>query len=139
MDGKTRELVRERAGNQCEYCGLRQEHSELSHHIEHIVARQHGGTDEADNLALACHRCNLCKGPNLTGLDPLNDDVVLLFHPRKDHWEQHFGHRDIRVEGKTATGRTTVLLLAMNDARRVELRAELISLRAAKKRPDPPA
>lgn len=22
------------------------------------------------NLALACHRCNLRKGPNLTGIDP---------------------------------------------------------------------
>lgn len=127
MDAKTRELVRERAGDLCEYCGLRQKHSELSHHVEHILAKQHGGTDETDNLALACHRCNLCKGPNLSGIDPLNDEVVPLFHPRRDRWEQHFTHRDIRIEGRTPTGRTTVQLLAMNDARRVELRAELIS------------
>ena len=127
MDAATRELVRERAGNRCEYCLLRQEHSELSHHVEHIVAKQHGGTDEPDNLALACHRCNLCKGPNLTGVDLLSNDVVLLFHPRRDRWEQHFVHRDSRIEGRTPTGRTTVQLLAMNDVRRVELRMELIS------------
>jgi hypothetical protein len=31
------------------------------------------------------------------------------------------------MEGLTATGRATVLVLAMNDARRVELRAEILA------------
>jgi 5-methylcytosine-specific restriction endonuclease McrA len=44
--------------------------SELSHHIEHIIAKQHGGSDDSENLALACHRCNVRGGPNLTGIDP---------------------------------------------------------------------
>lgn len=30
--------------------------------IEHIVPRNHGGTDELENLALACARCNAQKG-----------------------------------------------------------------------------
>lgn len=30
--------------------------------IEHIVPRNHGGTDELGNLALACRRCNTAKG-----------------------------------------------------------------------------
>lgn len=68
MDAAARKLVRERAGNRCEYCLLGQEDSDLTHHIEHIVARQHGGSDDVDDLALACHRCNLCKGPNLSGV-----------------------------------------------------------------------
>src|SRR4051794_18394911 len=42
---------------------LRQEQSGLAHHVEHIVARQHGGADDPDNLALACNRCNASKGP----------------------------------------------------------------------------
>ena len=62
MDASTRGLVQRRAGERCEYCRLHQEHSELIHHVEHIVARQHGGSDDPDNLALACHRCNLHKG-----------------------------------------------------------------------------
>jgi hypothetical protein len=70
MDAVLRELVRRRADHACEYCGLRQEHSELKHHVEHIIAKQHGGADHPENLALACHRCNLRKGPNLTGIDP---------------------------------------------------------------------
>jgi hypothetical protein len=39
-------------------------------HVEHIVSRQHGGTDDASGLALACDRCNAYKGPNLTSIDP---------------------------------------------------------------------
>jgi hypothetical protein len=127
MDAAMREFVRARAGGRCEYCLLRQEHSELTHHIEHIVAKQHGGTDEPDNLALACHRCNLRKGPNFAGVDPASEDVVSLFHPRRDRWEQHFVLRNVRIEGATPAGRATVQVLAMNDVRRVELRAELLS------------
>src|ERR1039457_110363 len=79
MDATTRDLVRRRAGERCEYCRLRQEHSELIHHVEHIVAKQHGGSEDPDNLALACHRCNLHKGPNLTGIDPRTGRSCLCF------------------------------------------------------------
>jgi len=54
-----------RAGNRCEYCRLPEELSDVPFHVEHIVARQHQGGDELSNLALACDRCNLYKGPNL--------------------------------------------------------------------------
>lgn len=30
--------------------------------LEHIVPRNHGGTDEVENLAVACARCNSEKG-----------------------------------------------------------------------------
>jgi hypothetical protein len=53
MDATTRELVRRRAGERCEYCLLRQEHCDLKHHVEHIIAKQHGGSDDPANLALA--------------------------------------------------------------------------------------
>jgi len=126
MDAATRELVRRRADNRCEYCLLRQVHCELTHHIEHIVARQHGGSDHVDNLALACHRCNLCKGSNLTGIDPASGEVVALFHPRRDQWIDHFQFTGVHIEGITAVGRATVQVLAMNDARRLQLRTELL-------------
>lgn len=125
MDVATRELVRRRAGYRCEYCLLPQSYSVLPHHIEHIIAKQHGGTDEPQNLALACHRCNLQKGPNLTAIDPRTGQVEALFHPRHDEWARHFRFSGLHIEGTTAVGRATVQLLAMNDARRVELRAEL--------------
>jgi len=125
-DAERRDLVRRRAGNRCECCLLRQEHSDLTHHVEHIVARQHGGSEELDNLALACHRCNLRKGPNLTGIDPLTKELVALFHPRRNLWHDHFHVHTVRIEGATSTGRATVQVLAMNDARRLDLRQELV-------------
>ncbi len=126
MEAAAREFVRQRAGDHGEYCLLRQEHSRLTHHVEHIVAQQHSGSDDSDNLALACHRCNLHKGPHLTGIDPSTGEVVPLFHPRRDRWAEHFLLRGVYMEGITAVGRATVQVLAMNDARRLELRAELL-------------
>jgi 5-methylcytosine-specific restriction endonuclease McrA len=59
MDAPTRALLWARAGGRCEYCRVHQDHVELSHHIEHIVARKHGGADDLSNLCVACERCNL--------------------------------------------------------------------------------
>jgi hypothetical protein len=126
MDAATRDLVRRRAANRCEYCLLPQEYSDLTHHIEHIVAKQHGGSDEVGNLALACHRCNLRKGPNLTGIDPTTTTVEPLFHPRRDDWASHFRLRGVLIEGITPVGRASVHVLAVNDARRRELRTEML-------------
>ncbi len=133
MELATRLLVRTRAGDRCEYCHLPQYGCSLTHHIEHIVPRQHGGSDDHRNLALACHRCNLRKGPNLTGIDPITGDIVPLFDPRRDVWSDHFHFRGPVIEGATAVGRTTVKLLAMNDIRRLE-RRELLEGRANESR-----
>jgi len=127
MDAAKRDLVRTRADNPCEYCFLDQEHTDLTHHIEHVVARQHGGSDAVGNLALACQRCNLHKGPNLAGIDPLTGETVALFHPRRERWSDHFEFDGVLLRGLTAEGRATVALLAMNDARRVQLRSEILN------------
>ena len=128
MESATRILVRTRARNCCEYCLLPQDSCSLTHHIEHVVARQHGGTDDHSNLALACHRCNLRKGPNLTGIDPITGEIVPLFDPRRDRWLDHFRFRGPVIEGVTAVGRTTIKVLSMNDTRRIE-RRELLARR----------
>ena len=66
IGSQTRTKVRERARNACEYCGLHQDDSPLAAlHIEHIIPRIHGGSDDLDNLALACLDCNLHKGTNI--------------------------------------------------------------------------
>jgi Restriction endonuclease len=127
MDPALRELVRERAGGRYEYCHLPEEFSELLFHVEHIIPRQHRHDDTAENLALACPACNLVKGPNLTGIDPLTNQVTPLFHPRREKWNEHFGYDGTRIVGKTAIGRTTVSLLRMNDAHRLRVRALLLA------------
>ena len=130
MDATLRELVRTRAGYRCEYCGLPQEFSELRFHIEHVIPRQHGGSDGADNLCLACPDCNLRKGPNLTGIDSQSGEVVRLFHPRRDVWADHFVHLGHYVMGASAIGRTTVSLLEMNDAERRRIRELILHIQS---------
>jgi 5-methylcytosine-specific restriction endonuclease McrA len=122
MDARLRQSVRQRAKNHCEYCGLSQDSEPLPFHIEHIIPRQHGGKDLAENLALACHHCNLHKGTNLSGLDPKTRKLTRLFHPRLDDWADHFKNRDGEIIGLSAIGRTTVNLLRMNEDGRLQLR-----------------
>lgn len=63
----------------------------------------------------------------MTGVDPLTGDVVTLFHPRRERWAEHFLLHGMRIKGITAVGRATVQGLAMNEIRRLELRAELLA------------
>ena len=126
IDERTRRQVRTRAAQRCEYCRLLQTAGSVTFHVEHIVAQQHQRDDDPSNLALACDRCNLHKGPNLTSIDTVTDEVVRLFHPRNDRWHEHFEWRDAIVLGKTPTGRATVHLLKFNAKRRVHLRKQLI-------------
>jgi hypothetical protein len=127
MDAAVRDAVRERASHRCEYCRLAQHQAPVARfHIEHIVARQHGGGDNPRNLALACPRCNRSKGPNLRSIDPSTNEVVPLFNPRTQSWHDHFALRGVHIIGLTATGRATVQLLKMNADERIEIRSRLL-------------
>jgi 5-methylcytosine-specific restriction endonuclease McrA len=80
MNESTRNLVRRRAGNRCEYCGLHESESPLAAlHVEHVLPRKHRGGDEAGNLALACIDCNLHKGTNVAGYAPFTGALTELF------------------------------------------------------------
>lgn len=128
MDESTRELVRQRAGQRCEYCRLHEEDDPLfAFHIEHIIARQHGGRDSLGNLALCCHQDNLHKGPNLAGIDPATKKLTRLFHPRRHKWSRHFRWDGPILIGRTAIGRTTIAVLGMNLPHRVTLREALLA------------
>lgn len=128
MDAALRRLVRDRAGDRCEYCRLPQAAVDATFHVDHVVAQQHlDETEETpDRLALACDRCNLRKGTNLSSIDPVTREIVLLFNPRQDAWEEHFAMREAEIVGLTPTGRATVRLLQMNAKHRLELRDWLI-------------
>lgn len=122
----TRRLIRERAEQRCEYCRTRQDDEPfITYQIEHVIAIQHGGGDEEDNLALACSHCNLHKGPNLSGIDPDTGNVEPLFHPRRQRWAEHFEFRGPEILGRTSSGRATARLLKVNAPARIDLRQEL--------------
>ncbi|MBL8864982.1 MAG: HNH endonuclease [Gemmataceae bacterium] len=127
MSRTLRQFVRERAGYRCEYCQLPDFAAPGAlFHLEHVVARQHGGSDEIDNRAWSCHRCNFSKGPNLSGRDPITGEIVRLFNPRRQSWKRHFEWLGATLLGRTRIGRATVAVLDINDPLRVELRQTLL-------------
>ena len=65
-----------RAGHRCEYCHLPSAGYPLPLQMDHIIARQHGGETDANNLALACVHCNRHKGPNIGGIDPATGSLT---------------------------------------------------------------
>jgi hypothetical protein len=115
-----------RADHACEYCGMPQAYYRVPFHIDHIVARQHGGKTESTNLALACLHCNSHKGPNIAGIDPETGRLTRLFHPRCDRWAAHFAWAEAVLVGLTPEGRATVAVLAINDPDFVAVREALI-------------
>jgi hypothetical protein len=124
---ETREKVFGRAHGACEYCRLPQDASTLPHQVDHIIGRQHLGSDDSDNLCLCCIRCNLKKGPNIASVDPETLLVVSLFHPRLEAWHENFTlEQDGTLNGLTPQGRATIQLMEMNSLERISLRLLLV-------------
>lgn len=122
MDASLRAFIRDRAGRRCEYCRMHKDDDDfLAFHIEHFIAKQHGGTDDPETLCYACSECNWAKGPNLAGL--LDGKLYRLFNPRKQNWNRHFPWKGAISAGKT--GKVTVQVLNINDPTRVLLRQNL--------------
>src|SRR5262249_3428696 len=124
-----RRQVWERAEGNCEYCLLNERYALKRYEVDHVHAEKHGGTTALDNLCLSCFDRNRQKGSDLSPIDPVTDEVVPLFHPRREKWPDHFqlvpdGH----IEGITAKGRVTVRLLDFNNPERLAIRAALMAL-----------
>jgi hypothetical protein len=115
------ETIRRLAGNRCEYCRVPE--AKLGHVLDHIIARQHAGKTEFENLALRCGRCNQYKGPNVAGIDPQTNQLVRL----QDRWFEHFRYETAVLIGLTPIGRATVTVLAINHPLRIDARQALIA------------
>lgn len=128
MNDALADAVRRRAGHACEYCHLPASDHPAPFEVEHVIARQHGGTTTLGNLAFACLHCNRHKGPNLSGIDAATSKtkLVRLFHPRRHKWRHHFRWDGIHLVGRTPIGRVTVHVLAVNHPIRVVLRQTLL-------------
>lgn len=113
-----------RAGGRCEYCQLSQLGQEATFHIDHITPRAAGDPTVSENLALACVSCSLRKWAKRTGVDPETDAEEALFHPRTDHWAEHFRWNGAVLVPLTPIGRATAAALAMNRPMIVAIRQE---------------
>ena len=98
------------------------------HEVDHIYAEKHGGQTNENNLCLSCYYCNHYKGSDLCSLDPETGTLIALYHPRQDHWEEHFRLTGATIIPLTASGRVTARLFRMNDLERILEREMLIRL-----------
>jgi hypothetical protein len=128
MDEKLARAIRRRARGRCEYCRLPATAHPTPFEIEHIIARQHGGTTIFANLAYSCLHCNRHKGPNVSGFLRRGSRRLLvpLFNPRRHKWERHFRWQGPYLMSRTSIGRVTIDVLAINDPLRVAVRHALI-------------
>lgn len=109
IDNLTRDKLLLRARYECEYC-----HRVLMGapwQVEHINPRHSLGTDDLQNLAVACPRCNLNKREAVSGRDYVTGKTVRLFNPRVDRWSEHFGVVAGQLVGRTVIGRATAIKL----------------------------
>lgn len=103
----------------CEYCKYLQFYSPVRFSNEHIIPLIQNGTNDLENLAKACQACNNSKHTAISALDSITNEVVPLFHPRKDNWNEHFKWSDdlLTMVGLTPTGRATIIRLKTNRQR----------------------
>jgi hypothetical protein len=127
MEQSLRAQVRQRAGGICEYCQMPEDCDELDFQVDHIIARKHHGDDDLDNLAWACFACNNHKSSDIAGRDVVTGDIVRLFNPRQDFWDEHFRWDGPELVGVTPIGRVTVDVLSINLWYRRVLRESLIA------------
>ena len=128
LSDELREVIAKRADYRCEYCLLHQAHSVKTHHADHIIPRKHGGSDELANLAWSCFLCNSAKGSEVGAYDPLTGQLVPVYNPRTDVWNDPFRLNDGNIIGTTPVGRVTEMVLLLNRKERVEARRLLMEI-----------
>ena len=120
--------VFQRAHNRCEYCISPLSHSLQPFNVEHVIPEAKDGTDDLDNLASACGGCNGHKYIKTHAIDPFDNQLVPLYHPRLMNWHTHFIWSDdyLEIIGITAIGRATVNALHLNRSGVVNVRRLLL-------------
>jgi hypothetical protein len=119
-----RKRVRQAARDRCGYCLSHQRYLLGPLEIEHFVPRVRGGTDDEENLWLACARCNRFKAGQTEGRDPLTGERCPLYNPRVQSWREHFqwDADGTTIIGLTAVGRATIAALRLNHEHAVAVR-----------------
>jgi hypothetical protein len=128
----TRNLVRQRGMNCCEYCKSQDRFSPVYFTIDHIIPLTSGGTHELDNLAYACMLCNRLKWGKTSAVDLVTNADATLFHPRLNSWTEHFQWSEdyLEIIGISPIGRATVTALQLNREKLIRYRKEMTEIGA---------
>jgi HNH endonuclease len=124
ISAQLRQQIIAAADYRCEYCQSSSRLTGTPLIMEHILSRSLGGTDDPENLAASCYRCNEFKGAKTHAIDPVTEQLVELFNHRIQVWSEHFAWEDRAtfMTGLTSTGRATVIALRLNNENIVEAR-----------------
>ena len=124
LSQKIEKEIRKASKNCCAYCLLPQDILIGKLEVEHILPISQGGTDNLENLCLACRECNSHKSYKVSALDKETKRKVKLFNPNTQNWKRHFTFNEdkTKIIGKTACGRVTVRELKINSEQAVNAR-----------------
>ncbi|WGV24265.1 HNH endonuclease [Halotia branconii] len=127
VTAQQKKAVTKRAQGCCEYCKSQASFAIQAFSIEHITPISRGGKTTLDNLALSCQGCNNHKYNKIEAKDLVSGNIVSLYHPRQQLWNEHFAWNDTftLVIGLTPIGRATVEVLQLNREGIVNLRRVL--------------
>ena len=126
LSAEIRADIRERARFLCEYCHTDERWQMVQFTIDHIKPVAEGGTNEFENLALACFHCNRRKSNKTAVFDTTAGLAIPIFNPRKMSWNEHFSWSpdDLKIVPRTDCGRVTVELLQLNRDRILQIRMD---------------
>ena len=124
-----RKFLEKRDRKRCAYCLISEENCGLKMHVDHIIPEASGGDTTHENLCLACFSCNVYKGAKETGIDPITQEIIPLFHPLKQKWHEHFrwDENKTKILGLSPCGRATISALKMNNTTVVNARKRWVS------------
>lgn len=123
-----RNKVQEAFNNCCAYCQSSQQYVLGILEIDHIIPISAGGTNNKENLCLACRLCNGYKSNQTIAIDPELEIETTLFNPRVQNWNDHFEWSDsaTHIIGKTSCGRATINALNLNNTIAITVRANWV-------------
>ena len=90
VSNELKKKIRREARNRCGYCLTPQEIVSMPLEIEHFRPIADGGTDDEENLWLACRNCNGFKHAKTHALDPANKRRNFAFQSANSKLERTF-------------------------------------------------
>lgn len=127
MNKTLKQAIKIRAKYCCEYCLTPEYFSPDPFENDHIQPSSKDGDNDFENYAFSCSGCNGFKFNAIEAIDPASAQVVRLYNPRKDIWNEHFcwDENFTVLLGISPIGRATVFKLKLNRTGLINLRVAL--------------
>ena len=125
-----RRQIRDHFANCCAYCKTAESLTVAIFEVDHIEPQSAGGATVFGNLCLCCPTCNRYKASRQLVEDAMTEQLVSLFHPHQQEWQEHFSWSSDATEivGRSPIGRATIAALRMNRSQLVRVRRMWVAM-----------